>query len=374
MIGTYNPVIVLISYGVSFLGAYTAICACEQLRIFLITENDHSLYRTIKWYFMIGASLGGVGIWGMHFIGMGAVSLHYGDNEPVNDIRYNLAISLLSLIVAVAAVVAGVVIASKDRLFAKTKSQILDILVDDFHLFTLSEIRQLTLFQYFVISATTDLKYLAIGGVVAASGVCVMHYIGMESMEFHGNMHFDMGIVAASVCIAVVASIAAFWILFRLLSIYSDMESLRLLSAAIMGIAVCGMHYCGMVAADFQMSKDKEPEELLESSKIHQNDALYPVLFAALIVLWIFTIIILADLRYKYSDCRKRLNKALKAAGSTKSSEENSSKSNAQSVFSTNISISEGRSPEGTKPYPGVRWNAIIPGESRADEVNAASV
>ncbi len=64
-------------------------------------------------------------------------------------------------------------------------------------------------------------------------------------MAFPGDIAWDSGIIASSIVIALVASTAAFWILFRLLSLYPQKEVLRLGSAAIMTIAVCGMHYVG---------------------------------------------------------------------------------------------------------------------------------
>ncbi len=67
----------------------------------------------------------------------------------------------------------------------------------------------------------------------------------MWAMSFDGHIVWDEGIIAASILIALVASTAAFWILFRLLSLYPHMEVLRLASAFIMALAVCGMHYTG---------------------------------------------------------------------------------------------------------------------------------
>eukprot|EP01040_Poterioochromonas_malhamensis_P010189 gene10189-11078_t len=305
----FNLVIVLVSFGISFLGAYTAICGCEQLRISFMIDQDRSFSHVVKWYFLIGASLGGVGIWAMHFIGMGALTLSYSEPHDVDNIGYNLVISLLSLLSAVVAVVTGVAVASKDRMFAKTKSEILDMIVDDLHIMSLEEIRSLSPLQYLWICSTTDLKWLVMGGVIAASGVCVMHYIGMESMEFHGRIEWDVGIVAASVVIAVIASIAAFWILFRLLSMYPCFESFRLISAVIMAIAVCGMHYCGMVAAEFHVAADIPIDHKVTSSVMEKSSSLYLVLFSAVAVSWIFNVMIVSDLRQRYHNNQQKLLK-----------------------------------------------------------------
>ena len=51
--------------------------------------------------------------------------------------------------------------------------------------------------------------------------------------------------------VAFATSFAAYWTQFRLLLIYPDKENLRIASAFTIAIAVCGMHYTGMTAADF---------------------------------------------------------------------------------------------------------------------------
>jgi len=59
------------------------------------------------------------------------------------------------------------------------------------------------------------------------------------------QMSYDGGIVALSVGIAIVASMAALWLAFNLRG------KLQMLgSALVMGVAVCGMHYTGMSALE----------------------------------------------------------------------------------------------------------------------------
>jgi NO-binding membrane sensor protein with MHYT domain len=68
----------------------------------------------------------------------------------------------------------------------------------------------------------------------------------MEAMVINNAMmKWDAGIIAVSVIIAIVASTAAFWILFRLLALYPRIELLRIACAAVASIAVNGMHYTG---------------------------------------------------------------------------------------------------------------------------------
>jgi len=79
---------------------------------------------------------------------------------------------------------------------------------------------------------------LVVGGVVTALGVCVMHYLGMQAVVLDAVIVWHSGIVAASVIIAIVAATAAYWILFRLLALYPQVEALRLLSSIVAAVAV----------------------------------------------------------------------------------------------------------------------------------------
>ncbi|KAJ0389994.1 hypothetical protein P43SY_010741 [Pythium insidiosum] len=94
------------------------------------------------------------------------------------------------------------------------------------------------------------------GGVFTALGVLGMHYFGMTAQRSNAKMSFDVGIVALSCVIAFVTANAAFWILFRALTFWPNYESLRLGSAFIMGVAVCGTHYSGMGAATYTFSDE----------------------------------------------------------------------------------------------------------------------
>jgi NO-binding membrane sensor protein with MHYT domain len=60
--------------------------------------------------------------------------------------------------------------------------------------------------------------------------------------------------VAISVVIALAASLAALWLTFRLRHEAAQVALMRLGAAITMGIAIAGMHYAGMKAAQFPMS------------------------------------------------------------------------------------------------------------------------
>lgn len=277
----FDPAVVVLSFGISFLGAFIAVSICENLRQSMIEDSyisaegpqknafahkrDHFLHLML-----MSLSIGTVGIWGMHFIGMQALRLYIpSDQNPTGDrqrimvdMTYNIFLSLASLIAVAITTAVGTLIASYDVMFSKTKQEIIEAFIADAKALPMSEIRKISARRILWIISTKSLGRLVLGGVITGSGVSVMHYIGMTAMRIHYNGGeaievYNPGIVFASVLIAIVAATAAFWILFRLLSIFPERESLRQASAVIMAIAVTGMHYTGMVAVQYDYGSDE---------------------------------------------------------------------------------------------------------------------
>lgn len=61
-------------------------------------------------------------------------------------------------------------------------------------------------------------------------------------MKSQAEMSMDAGIVAASVIVGCVACIAALLIFFHLQHLWQNSIKLQIVTALIMGVAVCGMH------------------------------------------------------------------------------------------------------------------------------------
>lgn len=79
-----------------------------------------------------------------------------------------------------------------------------------------------------------------------------MHYLGMDAMQI--DITYNPYYVAISVVIAIAAAITAFWLSFYFRKGNErGMVWKKLISGAIMGAAVVGMHYTGMLAADFHL-------------------------------------------------------------------------------------------------------------------------
>ena len=195
---------VALSYVISFFGSLLALlCAHKMVR------KDGTLDLP-----MLGGgavALGGIGIWSMHFIGMVAYRL------PV-AIAYDVPLTALSLVAAI--VISGIALyLAGGKRFTRG-------------------------------------GWLA-GSLVAGIGVCVMHYIGMFAMNMRASMSFDLVVVAGSVAIAIGAAATALWLAFNLTELAH-----QFIAAAVMGVAVCAMHYTGMTAATMVCTAPTPPGSL----------------------------------------------------------------------------------------------------------------
>jgi NO-binding membrane sensor protein with MHYT domain len=289
----YNPSIVTLSFFIAFLGSYGSITACEQYRLTRIGITQSQFLTPSLSFVLMSVSLGGVGIFCMHFIGMSSLSVEDKDGNIV-PIRYNTGLTILSLLSVLIFSAAGFKLSSYDTVFMKTKKEIMNMFLLDAKNMSMQKVKNISHFEVVQILATTNPQYLLAGGLVTGSGVVVMHYIGMYAMVFPGHIVWDAGIIAASCIIAFIASTAAFWILFRLLSIYPNKENLRILCALTMAIAVCGMHYCGMGAAKMVLEPHKPVEYVSSFSRL---DCYEVGIVCAALVLLFTTMFALSDLR-----------------------------------------------------------------------------
>ncbi|MGZ5037512.1 MAG: putative bifunctional diguanylate cyclase/phosphodiesterase [Usitatibacter sp.] len=197
MAGTYNIWVVALSLLVAILASYTALDLASR-----ITASAGA--AAVAWL-LGGAFAMGMGIWSMHFIGMLAFSL------PI-PMAYDVGTTLVSMLIA--------------------------IVVSGFALLTVTR-------------STLSMRNLAMGGVLMGIGISSMHYTGMAAMEVQPGIRYDAALFAASIAIAVAASTAALWMSFTLRSHGARRLYARLGSAVIMGLAIVGMHYTGMAAANF---------------------------------------------------------------------------------------------------------------------------
>ncbi|MEU7891541.1 MHYT domain-containing protein [Nonomuraea sp. NPDC049152] len=184
--------------------AYVMSCMGSMLGLRLTAQAHASTgYSRARWLIGAAISIGGTGIWVMHFIAM------MGFDVEGTEIRYDVPLTVASALVAVVFVGAGLFLVGYGR--AKVAA-------------------------------------LLGGGLLTGLGVAAMHYMGMYAMNMSAHVSYDPTIVAASVAIAVVAATVALWFTLRV------RRAAAITGAAlIMGVAVCGMHYTGMFAMSVQL-------------------------------------------------------------------------------------------------------------------------
>jgi len=95
----------------------------------------------------------------------------------------------------------------------------------------------------FVGFGNVNARSLVLAGAVVGLGVAAMHYSGMAAVQLNGAIGYDRTRVGLSVLIAIVAATAALW--FTLVVRRARWIGV---TAAVMALAVCSMHYTGMSA------------------------------------------------------------------------------------------------------------------------------
>jgi NO-binding membrane sensor protein with MHYT domain len=138
-------------------------------------------------------------IWSMHFIAMMAVDF------PIL-VNYNLVETITSICIAIVATGTGLYLASTRK---------------------------------------AGVWSIPVGGVLMGLGIAGMHYLGMSAIRGCG-LAYDLRLVAASVGIAIGASMAALWFAF-----YKRGFFMTLAGGVVQGLAIASMHYTAMAATYF---------------------------------------------------------------------------------------------------------------------------
>jgi two-component system sensor histidine kinase/response regulator len=200
----YDGWLVLISVLVAVLASFCALGISGR-----VTASTSRLARCA--WIAAGASSMGLGIWGMHFIGMTAFSL------PCH-ISYDPWITVFSMLPGMLA--SGVALSLISR------------------------------------RDTVSCLDLLLGSVLMGGGIGVMHYSGMAAVHLPALLRYDTTMVAVSIIVAVAfaflsLSMRCTRFLQKELKWYSTTAS-----AVIMGVAISGMHYTAMDAALFFPAKE----------------------------------------------------------------------------------------------------------------------
>ena len=198
---SYGLLTPALAYLMSCLGAFLGLRCTSRARA-------HSGAARARWLTLAALSIGVTGIWVMHFIAM------LGYTIPGDVIRYNVPVTVLSMLIAVAVVGVGL---------------------------------------FIVGFGGNGYPPLLLGGLIAGVGVASMHYMGMAAMRMPAAISYDPVLLVLSAVIAVVAATAALWAALRLGGIWSTLGA-----ALIMGVAVSGMHYTGMAAMSIHAAQADE--------------------------------------------------------------------------------------------------------------------
>src|SRR5882757_3614074 len=155
MNGYYDLKLVALSFLVAVIASYTALdlAGC-------VSASTSSRRKSWTWL-IAGAISMGIGIWSMHFIGMLAFHL------PV-PVAYNVALSLLSLLIAIVVSAVALVILRGAELGAHN---------------------------------------MIVGATIMGIGISAMHYTGMFAMQMSPPIRYDPLLFSASVLIAAGASL-----------------------------------------------------------------------------------------------------------------------------------------------------------------------
>ena len=243
MVGTYNPLLVLLSILVAIFVSYTALSLSARVAQAKGASDNMGLWVAG------GAIAMGCGIWSMHFIGMLALSL------PI-PLSYDIGLTAASLIIAIA--------------------------ISGFALSVAS-------------SPEINLVQLSVAALIMGAGISGMHYSGMAAIDLLPQITYEPMLLIASVVIAVAASFAALWLFFQLRNAQTTTMKLARVGAAFaMGFAISGMHYTGMAASRFS------PKSFCTgTSNINSGSLALTTSVVAFVVLSITTLFLVMDSRRK---------------------------------------------------------------------------
>ncbi|WP_432087801.1 MULTISPECIES: MHYT domain-containing protein [unclassified Streptomyces] len=184
--------------------SYAMACVGAALGLRCTVRALDATGRSRRNWLLTAASAIGSGIWTMHFVAM------LGFGVRGTDIRYDVPLTVLSLVVAMGVVGVGV----------------------------------------FVVGHGGDrVRSLLIGGLTTGVGVASMHYLGMAALRLHGQVRYDPLLVGLSVLIAVVAATAALWA-----ALHIHAPAAVAVASLVMGAAVSSMHYTGMLAVSVDVA------------------------------------------------------------------------------------------------------------------------
>jgi NO-binding membrane sensor protein with MHYT domain len=180
-----------LSYVVASVGILIGLRAVTRARA------CHGASRS-RWLALAGLAMGSVGIWAMSFAGL------LGFSVSSETTRWSVPVTILSLLVAVLTVTAGLLIVG----FSGEES-----------------------------------GPLVAAGLITGAGLALTQYLGLAAMRMPGALGYDPVLFIVSIAIAIIAATVILWSAVRLRRIWATVAVSLLL-----GIAVSAVHYTAMAA------------------------------------------------------------------------------------------------------------------------------
>ncbi|GAA1860056.1 MHYT domain-containing protein [Myceligenerans crystallogenes] len=225
----YGPITPILAYILSCTGCAVGLSCTSRSRAAGGTARA-------VWLVLGAIAIGGTGIWVMHFVAM------LGFVPQGVSLRYDVPLTLMSAGIAIVVVGLGL---------------------------------------FINMIGGQRLPGMLIGGFLAGSGVATMHYMGMAAMRMNARMTFDGGFVIASVIIAIVAATAALWCTTHIRGAVAT-----LVATLVMGVAVTGMHYTGMMGVRVTTITEIIPEG------VSTGELLVPLVMAVSVVTLLLVLVV----------------------------------------------------------------------------------
>lgn len=188
----HEPALIVLAATICLISAY----ACMGLG----RHASRATGRMRHIWTAIAAMAVGFGIWATHFVAI----LAY---RPGFTLSYDIGLTVFSLIVAIAVCGSGIAVAARAQ-------HVMDRLL---------------------------------GGAVVGVGISSMHYTGIAALIMGGRLMWDPALVSISILVGILLGGAAFAVGLQ--------GTLRrtLSGAVLLTLAICGMHFTAMAAADFSL-------------------------------------------------------------------------------------------------------------------------
>jgi len=171
------------------------------------------MLKGVRRFLLVTAAItmGGIGIWGTHFVANRAILLEHGVLS--RQILFNPGYTAVS--------------------------------------FFLPTLVLLAAFFMLGIPNTAHYLYIAVAGILTGSAVCGMHYIGLLDVANYHCSYYIQNVVGSAV-ISVVASSAAFGIFFHLRDTWTDTWWKKALCGILLCCAVSASHWTASLGIVFE--------------------------------------------------------------------------------------------------------------------------